>query len=388
MIRKCLLRPNSSKYRIEPSQDDMTVAGVFNPGAVRVGKKIYLLVRVAEGLKRPAQDKKHIVFPRAVTGCRRQPESGYRIEPMEKRAADYVKVDNRGYKTKREGWTLLTSISHFRLVKVELDSAGKVTSLDISDEPTFYPEEDYEAYGIEDARITKIKVGPDEWYYITYVAVSPHGAVTALARTQDFVDFERLGIIFPVENKDVVLFPKGEGNRPYRVLHRPLAAYPYGPIEMWLAESPDLSHWGNNLPLGLDGDFLQPDTQEASSVTRPRVLRVGAGTPPVPYDEHGHWLEIYHAALSDSDDDHIGRYCALAVVLDRDWPHSVHRAARRILFEAEEEFETQGFVPNVVFPTGVVKEGDDYIIFYGAADENVGMAVISRQEIEDSLVQR
>ncbi|MGB5298747.1 MAG: hypothetical protein WBN48_08455 [Thiogranum sp.] len=383
MKRHCMLRPE----HITPSQDDVKVVGVFNPGAVRVGEKIYLLVRVAEGLKRSAPDEKCIVFPRAVTGCRRQSGSGYRIEPFERRKADCIEVDSRVYKTKRDGWLLLTTISHFRLVKVELKPDGNVASLDISDEPTFFPEKDYEQYGIEDARITKIELAPDEcWYYITYVAVSPHGAVTALARTQDFVVFERLGIIFPVENKDVVLFPKGEGDRPYRVLHRPLAAYPFGPIEMWLAESPDLSHWGNNLPLGLDGDFLQPDPQETSPVVGPRVLRVGGGTPPVPYDEPGHWLEIYHAALADSDGDHIGRYCALAVVLDRGWPHSVHRAARRILFEAEEDFERQGFVPNVVFPTGVVKEGDDYIIFYGAADENVGMTVISRQEIEDSLV--
>lgn len=383
MKRHCLLRPE----HITPSQDDVKVAGVFNPGAVRVGEKIYLLVRVAEGLKSSAQNEKCIIFPRAVTGCRRQSGSGYRIESFERRKADCIEADNRAYKTKDEGWLLLTTISHFRLVKVELKPDGVVASLDISDEPTFFPEKDYEQYGIEDARITKIEVAPDEWwYYITYVAVSPHGAVTALARTQDFVVFERLGIIFPVENKDVVLFPKGEGDRPYRVLHRPLAAYPFGPIEMWLAESPDLSHWGNNLPLSLDGEFLQPDPQEASPVAGPWVLRVGGGTPPVPYDEPGHWLEIYHAALADSDDDHIGRYCALAAVLDRDWPHSVHRAARRILLEAEEDFERQGFVPNVVFPTGVAKEGDDYIIFYGAADENVGMTVISRQEIEDSLV--
>ena len=112
----------------------------------------------------------------------------------------------------------------------------------------------------------------------------------------------------------------------------------------------------------LDPHF-QPDAEL-------RVLRVGAGTPPVPYE--GHWLEIYHAALTDRDDDHIGRYCALAVVLDGDQPHRVHRASRRILFAAEEDFETQGFVPDVVFPTGVVEMGDAYIIFYGAADENVG----------------
>ena len=34
----------------------------------------------------------------------------------------------------------------------------------------------------------------------------------------------------------------------------------------------------------------------------------------------------------------------------------------------EAEYETTGFVPNVVFPTGVVLRGDTLQVYYGAAD--------------------
>ena len=64
-----------------------------------------------------------------------------------------------------------------------------------------------EEFGVEDPRITAF----GDRYYFTYVAVSRHGAATALASTTDFRHFERHGIIFCPENKDVVLFPEKVG---------------------------------------------------------------------------------------------------------------------------------------------------------------------------------
>ena len=41
---RLLLSPDD----LEPSRDDFEVVGVFNPGAIRVGDEVILLVRVAE----------------------------------------------------------------------------------------------------------------------------------------------------------------------------------------------------------------------------------------------------------------------------------------------------------------------------------------------------
>lgn len=361
-----------SRADVDPSQRDLEVAGIFNPGAVEIdAETVYLLVRVAE---RPADtdlehDHEWLAFPRRAAG----PE--YRIETVREPAAAYTQVDGRAYRTKREGWLRLTTISHLRLVKMSRQRNGRLKVDEVSSKPTLFPLEEWEEYGVEDARITPIKGE----YYITYVAVSRHGAATALARTVDFEQFERLGVIFPVENKDVVLFPTEQGRKGW-ALHRPLAVYPFGPIEMWFAESPDLVHWGNNRPLVWKRAIRNRETTLADGQ---KVLRIGAGTPPVRFEEG--WLEIYHAAVQIAEEDHIGRYCGLAMVLDADKPYEVRREPRHVLLKPTEEFEREGFVSEVVFPTGIVQSGDAFTLFYGAADEQVGMAVVSRREIEESM---
>ena len=51
----------------------------------------------------------------------------------------------------------------------------------------------------------------------------------------------------------------------------------------------------------------------------------------------------------------------------------------------EKEFERDGFVPNVVFPTGVVARGDELLVYYGAADAHVGVVGFSRREVIEAL---
>jgi hypothetical protein len=43
-------------------------------------------------------------------------------------------------------------------------------------------------------------------------------------------------------------------------------------------------------------------------------------------------------------------------------------------FVPETDFEVAGFVPNVVYPTGVAHDGDSLLIFYGAADTSTAVA--------------
>jgi predicted GH43/DUF377 family glycosyl hydrolase len=51
----------------------------------------------------------------------------------------------------------------------------------------------------------------------------------------------------------------------------------------------------------------------------------------------------------------------------------------------ELDFETRGFVDNVVFPTAVVERGEQYLCYYGAADENVGVCAWKKQDLLDSV---
>ena len=72
----------------------------------------------------------------------------------------------------------------------------------------------------------------------------------------------------------------------------------------------------------------------------------------------------------------MGRYAAGLLALDLDpAPRVVGRLAEPIL-EPTEPFEREGFVPDVVFPTGVVELGDELVLTYGAADTACALATV------------
>src|SRR5271166_319018 len=198
LFERVLLRPADLK----PSRDDFEVVGVFNPGAVRVKNEVILLVRVAE---RP-RDVRH-----GYTALPRWSSQG-------DLAVDWVPdaelepVDPRVVQRKADGLVRLTFTSHLRVVRCgDGRAVQEVTGV------TFRPQGEVEEFGVEDPRVTPL----DGRFYFTYVAVSRHGPATALASTTDFRTFERHGVVFCPENKDVVLFPKRIGGT-YAALHRPV----------------------------------------------------------------------------------------------------------------------------------------------------------------------
>ena len=154
---------------------------------------------------------------------------------------------------------------------------------------------------MEDPRITEINGA----YYITYVGVSKKtGVCTALALTKDFKVFERLGIIFPMENKDIVLLPEII-NDYYVAYHRPVGGHPFAKPNMQISFSPDLIHWGQHKFLMGTRDGYWDDH------------KLGAGPPPIKTDKG--WLEIYHGVLK-KEDDVVGVYCAGAALFSLEEP--------------------------------------------------------------------
>jgi predicted GH43/DUF377 family glycosyl hydrolase len=345
LFNACLMRPED----VAPSHDSLEVVGTFNPGAIEVDGEVVLLIRVAE---RPKEQREGMTaLPRwdAAGGLTIDwlPNDGLRF------------VDPRVVEVKESGVILLTFISHLLLAR---SKDGR--TIDTLEPTTFTPHADYETYGVEDPRLTCL----DGRYYFTYVAVSKHGACTALASTVDFQVFERHGIIFPAENKDVVLFPDRIGQE-YAAFHRPNPATLFAPPEMWLAYSSDLVHWGKHEPFhGGAGDW--------------ETGRIGGGCPPSRTGEG--WIEIYHG--NERTPEGVGVYSAGALLLDLANPQQVVRRSAEPIMMPEADFECSGFVKNVVFPTGIVERGDILQVYYGAADSNVGVVEWSKKELLTSLV--
>lgn len=81
-------------------------------------------------------------------------------------------------------------------------------------------------------------------YHLTYTKVSSEGVGVGYIFTKDWKKFERRGMIFPPHNKDCAIFGEKMNYR-YYALHRP-SSPELGGNYIWLAESPDLLHWGNH----------------------------------------------------------------------------------------------------------------------------------------------
>jgi predicted GH43/DUF377 family glycosyl hydrolase len=343
---RLVLRPQDLK----PLRDDFTVIGVFNPGAVKVNDEVVLLARVAE---RPRDLRTGYI------GLPRWDANGEAV--VDWASEDVIKrVDPRVVRLKSDRLLRLTSTSHLRVFRSSGDDL-----MDWRPGPVLWPTSPMEEFGIEDPRIVEI----DATYWITYVAVSRHGASTALASTQDFVTFERHGVVFCPENKDVVLFPQ-KINGEYFALHRPNPNSHFGRPEIWLARSDDLLHWGQHECLLSGNAEWEGD-------------RVGAGAPPVLVEDG--WLQVYHGSRRTDRPKEVGAYSAGAMLLDRDNPARILRRSHEPIMKPTADFERFGFVDNVVFPTAMVDSGETLSMYYGAADTSIGKVEFSRRELLAAL---
>lgn len=327
---------------VAPSLDGFEVIGVFNAGVARYRDEVLLLVRVAE---RPINTDPDVVL----TAFLDPAQDRIVTAPFARSDPDNDFSDPR--LIERQGLTYLTSISHLRLAR-----STDGVHFTIDERPALGPADAYESFGIEDPRITQI----GDTYYIGYVAVSPMGVTTVLASTTDFTVFERHGVIFHPENKDVALFPEAVDGR-YYALHRPHSPL-FHKNDMWIAESPDLICWGRHRHLmGLRDGFWDE-------------TRIGAGAAPFRIDDG--WLEVYHGADRDN------RYCLGAVLLDAREPWKVLARSGEPIFAPQANYERTGFFGHVVFSCGLLFEENTLKIYYGAADTTICYA---EMPLEDAL---
>lgn len=327
---------------VPPSRPDFKVVGAFNAGVAQLGEETILLLRVAEMPIESPDDRLAVPVLNERDGSLE-----IRHLPLSDAAYDYT--DPRVVK-KLGSFVYLTSISHLRVAR-----SRDGVRFRVEDRPAMFPADAAEAWGIEDPRVTPI----GDRFYITYSAVSSKGVAVRLAVTEDFAAFERLPVILPPENKDAAIFPGTIGGK-YYMLHRPVPRA-IGAPEMWIAESPDLIHWGNHRYLM----GLRPDSWDG--------VRMGGGAVPIETDEG--WLELYHGA--DSTD----RYCMGAVLLDKRDPGKVLARSRVPILEPEAEYEANGFFGGVVFSCGALLRDRTVHMYYGAADETMACAELPLEDI-------
>jgi len=331
-----ILRPRD----LRPSLSGMEVTCLLNPGVFDFEGKTWLILRVAE---RPMQVPGRVSFPILT------PDG--RIEILEFDSAD-PRLDLSDPRViSFDGQDYLTTLSHLRL----LSSDDGIAFSETESRKPLTGMGELETFGIEDCRVAKI----DSTFYLTYTAVSRHGVGVGLRTTRDWKEFVHEGMIFPPHNKDCALFEEPIGGK-YYALHRP-SSPELGGNYIWLAESPDLIHWGHHRCL--------VHTREGYWDS----ARVGAGASPIRTSEG--WLEIYHGATRNN------RYCLGALLLDLNEPWKVLARSEEPIMEPLEQYEQEGFFGHVIFTNGHVVSGDRLTLYYGAADSVICAATFSIESI-------
>ncbi len=326
------------------------VLGAFNPGLTRLpGGNLLLLVRIAEALVDPVRDGR-------VRSIRWTP-GGYRLDAFDAATADVR--DPRFFALTGGAYPFLGLTSLSWLLPVELSPDGaRVVAVHYN--RAVEPSADHAQYGIEDPRIVAI----DGVYWMTVCGVSGGRLCTILYRSDDGFDWVSQGMVLDHGNKDMVPFEGRIGDR-YAALTRPLS-------DAWFVAAPDeAATSGPSINLATSPDMLHwrpaPDVA-LRPMKHAAAYKLGGGTPPVRTRDG--WMLLYHGVEKHGA---VGVYRTYRALIDADATRVVERDESVAILEAAPALIApiahQAYLPQpVVFTTGIVRDGDDWIVASGEAD--------------------
>lgn len=264
----------------------------------------------------------------------------------------------------------------------------------LSDQPFFQTSEEggWDSGSVEDARIVKF----GKYYFITYAAVPvlpgqywkipfretlsdivPEFPInlrenwtrTGLLITSDFKTIYRAGYLTDatVDDRDVIIFPEKIQGK-FAVLHRPM---------QWVGEEYGCEHpaiW-----IALCDDLLeQKRLKLLAKAEYPWEVKVGGSAPPIK-TPHG-WFMLYHAVGSDK------YYRVGAMLLDLEDPTRVIARTPEPIYEPEAWYEMDGIYKGIAFPCGNVVIDGTLFVYYGGADQYVGLATCKFDDLINHLL--
>jgi len=232
----------------------------------------------------------------------------------------------------------------------------------------FSPEEWFEPNGVEDPRLVAI----DDRIHMIYAAKDKDMARVAESHisVSDFIEnkwtWSRHRLVLPImvsiHNRNATYFPRRlEGK--LVLLHRPVTMAQ----NIWLSYSYDSIHWYDHKEILTPRSFRWDDA------------KVGVAGPPIELEKG--WLLLYHGVEAKTWTYRLG--CAL---LDKDHPEIVEARCDEPILEPVEDYEhssgssnvafsPSSGTPNVVFSCGAVVIENKLVLYYGAADRVIGVAV-------------
>ena len=272
--------------------------------------------------------------------------------------------------------------------------------------PILWPEFEFEQQGMEDPRVVCI----DGLYYLTYTAFDGLNALGALATSIDLIHWDKRGILVPritlsqfkklinsdrlfddgfyymhritdvstringllyLWDKNLIFFPRKIGGK-FCFVHR---IKPDIQI-VWVNNLEDLTevYWKHYLQNIKQHVLISPKYEHESNY-------VGGGCPPI--ETPMGWLFVYHG-VSGNAGEYI--YSACVSLLSLTDPTKEIARLHEPLFTPDFNWEVEGIVDNVCFPTGAIVENNTLYIYYGAADERIAVFSVLLNELLDELM--
>jgi predicted GH43/DUF377 family glycosyl hydrolase len=216
-------------------------------------------------------------------------------------------------------------------------------------ERVLYPHAPAESQGIEDARFVRfVDDDGSVLFRATYTAYDGQRIQTHALATSDFLTFRFAPLAGPgAQNKGLALFPRTVGGRQ-------LALSRWDRESCWVTSSTDGLWWGDAVPV---------------HVPRLPWEVIQSGNCGAPVETPAGWLVLTHGVGP------MREYVLGALLLDLDDPTEVLGSLDEPLLVPDDD-ERIGYVPNVLYSCGALRNGDQLLLPYGASDASVRFATI------------
>jgi len=255
--------------------------------------------------------------------------------------------------------------------KLRMSIIGKAKSIDgihFSDRvPFISPVKEWEKYGCEDPRVTKI----DNTYFIFYTALANYppnhlGVRSAVALSSDLKTIDERHLVTPFNAKAMTLFPE-KINGLYTVLltvnpDKPPSFIAYAQFEkietLW-----NMSFWNK---------WYENWQENCMNLRRVNSDQVEIGAQPIKTDDG--WLLIYSYIKHYLSSSLKKEFRIEALLLDEKEPcHIIGRVEKPLLIPGA-SYELHGQTADIVFPEGALIEDDILKVYYGGADSCCALA--------------
>jgi predicted GH43/DUF377 family glycosyl hydrolase len=226
-------------------------------------------------------------------------------------------------------------------------------------ERVIFPVTENESRGIEDARFVRFTYDDGRVvYYATYTAYNGFRVLPQLIWTTDFRHFKvnTLNGRY-VQNKGMALFPRKIGE------HFVMASRLDGE-NIYLLRSDNIYFWN-------ESTFLRGPKYPWEFV---QIGNCGS-----PIETEKGWVLLTHGVGP------MRQYWMGALLLDLEDPSRVIGDLAEPLLMPEPT-ERDGYVPNVVYSCGAMRNGDDLLVPYAIADTHIGMVTTSLSDLLSRLL--